>query len=224
MQSDAIEDFCEADSLSDHLDVMFGASSPPLEWDTHQYVRDRLRLYYLSYAAAPLKPDQLAEVTAFSIQIQELSSSYVACSKSLSSGERERARVLAHMHVHVHLFGNFCQFKNHSGSGDILLVRLVACMILLLATVQFDLLGLVGMKFHWDELYSKKVHTLPPVPRWCISSCRMEVCSIITLHLVSLSVICRLCTVDGQNVEDRQLLNAMEPKQLDGLAWQKMSP
>ncbi len=62
MQSDAIEDFCEADSLSDHLDVMFSPTSPPLEWDTeHLYTRKRLRLYYLSYAAAPLKPDQLAE-------------------------------------------------------------------------------------------------------------------------------------------------------------------
>ena len=63
MQSDAIEDFCEVETLADHLDVMFGTSSPPLEWDTdHLYSRSQLRLYYLSYAAAPLKADQLAQV------------------------------------------------------------------------------------------------------------------------------------------------------------------
>ncbi|KAK9861558.1 hypothetical protein WJX84_002300 [Apatococcus fuscideae] len=62
MQSDAVEDFCEADTMSDHLDVMFGASSPPLEWDKeHLYTRSQLRLYYLSHAASPLKADQLAQ-------------------------------------------------------------------------------------------------------------------------------------------------------------------
>ena len=65
MQSDAVEDFCEAETLADHLDVMFGPSSPPLEWDTDRlYTRSQLRLYYLSHAASPLKPDQLAQVGA----------------------------------------------------------------------------------------------------------------------------------------------------------------
>ena len=63
MQSDAVEDFHEAETLGDHLDVMFGAGSEPLEWDTdHLYTRPQLRLYYLSHAAPPLKPEQLAQV------------------------------------------------------------------------------------------------------------------------------------------------------------------
>ncbi|KAK9854202.1 hypothetical protein WJX84_000317 [Apatococcus fuscideae] len=62
MQSDAVEDFHEAETLGDHLDVMFGAGSEPLEWDTdHLYTRPQLRLYYLSHAAPPLKPEQLAQ-------------------------------------------------------------------------------------------------------------------------------------------------------------------
>ena len=64
MQMDAIEDVTESDSLSAHLDVMFppDAASAP-EWDTqHEYRRDVLQLYYLSYAAQPLPVDQLTEV------------------------------------------------------------------------------------------------------------------------------------------------------------------
>ncbi|KAG8379480.1 hypothetical protein BUALT_Bualt07G0092900 [Buddleja alternifolia] len=45
--SDIIEDFCETDMFSVHLDMMFSESSPPLPWDTkNAYTRDALELYY----------------------------------------------------------------------------------------------------------------------------------------------------------------------------------
>ncbi|KAL0051529.1 hypothetical protein WJX82_009385 [Trebouxia sp. C0006] len=63
MQTDAVEDFVEADSLQQHLDVMFSPDAPPLDWDDeHQYTRDKLELYYLSHAARPLPLEQLTEV------------------------------------------------------------------------------------------------------------------------------------------------------------------
>ncbi|KAA6430080.1 MAG: hypothetical protein FRX49_00511 [Trebouxia sp. A1-2] len=63
MQTDAVEDFVEVDSLQQHLDVMFSPDAPPLDWDDeHQYTRDKLELYYLSHAARPLPLEQLTEV------------------------------------------------------------------------------------------------------------------------------------------------------------------
>ncbi|KAL0355043.1 UNVERIFIED_CONTAM: Tetratricopeptide repeat protein 4 [Sesamum radiatum] len=53
MSSDIIEDFCETDMFSVHLDMisllpnMFSESSPPLPWDTENaYTRDAIELYY----------------------------------------------------------------------------------------------------------------------------------------------------------------------------------
>ncbi|XP_072991988.1 uncharacterized protein [Typha latifolia] len=47
MSSDFIEEFCEADTFSSHLDIMFSESSLPLPWDTdHAYTRDTVELYY----------------------------------------------------------------------------------------------------------------------------------------------------------------------------------
>ncbi|EYU32923.1 hypothetical protein ABFS83_09G067000 [Erythranthe nasuta] len=47
MSSDIIEDFCETDMFSSHLDIMFSESSPPLPWDTENaYTRDAIELYY----------------------------------------------------------------------------------------------------------------------------------------------------------------------------------
>ena len=64
MQTDAVEDFVEADSLQQHLDVMFSPDAPPLNWDDeHEYTRDKLELYYLSHAARPLLLEQLTEVS-----------------------------------------------------------------------------------------------------------------------------------------------------------------
>lgn len=63
MQTDAVEDFHEADTLQQHLDAMFAEDAPPLDWDTeHQYTRNQLELYYLAYAAKPLPLQQLTEV------------------------------------------------------------------------------------------------------------------------------------------------------------------
>ena len=63
MQTDAVEDFLEADSLQQHLDVMFAPDAPPLPWDEERhYTRNRLELYYLSHAARPMHLDQLTEV------------------------------------------------------------------------------------------------------------------------------------------------------------------
>ncbi|XP_074557945.1 uncharacterized protein LOC141813853 [Curcuma longa] len=47
MSSDFIEDFCETDVFSSHLDMMFSESSQPLPWDeNHAYTRDAVELYY----------------------------------------------------------------------------------------------------------------------------------------------------------------------------------
>ncbi len=63
-QQDAIEDFCESDSLTEHLDAMFSPMASPLEWDEqHNFTRERLELYYLSHAATPLKQQELTEVS-----------------------------------------------------------------------------------------------------------------------------------------------------------------
>lgn len=45
---------------------MFGPGAEPLAWDTENaYTRDRLELYYMSYAATPLSATKLAEVEYF---------------------------------------------------------------------------------------------------------------------------------------------------------------
>lgn len=65
MQQDVVEDWCDEDTLADHLDVMFGEGAPPLPWDAAgEYSRRRVELYYLSNAGAPLTPDQLAQAMA----------------------------------------------------------------------------------------------------------------------------------------------------------------
>lgn len=47
MSSDFIEDFCETETFSFHLDMMFSESCPPLPWDKENaYTRDALELYY----------------------------------------------------------------------------------------------------------------------------------------------------------------------------------
>ncbi|TYG45193.1 hypothetical protein ES288_D11G154900v1 [Gossypium darwinii] len=47
MSSDFIEDFCETDMFSAHLDIMFSESCPPLPWDKeNHYSRDAIELYY----------------------------------------------------------------------------------------------------------------------------------------------------------------------------------
>jgi hypothetical protein len=62
MQSDTVEDFAEGDTFRDHLEVMFGAEAPPLEWDAEgRYRRDGVEVYYLSNGATPLAPEALAE-------------------------------------------------------------------------------------------------------------------------------------------------------------------
>lgn len=47
MSSDFIEDFCEADLFSAHLDMMFSEGCPPMTWDKEgNYTREALELYY----------------------------------------------------------------------------------------------------------------------------------------------------------------------------------
>lgn len=47
----------------DHLDVMFGAGAPPLEWDKKElYTRNSIELYYLSHSAKPLSKEDVVEV------------------------------------------------------------------------------------------------------------------------------------------------------------------
>lgn len=47
MSSDFIEDFCEADMFSAHLDMMFSEGCLPLPWDKEKnYTRESIELYY----------------------------------------------------------------------------------------------------------------------------------------------------------------------------------
>ncbi|XP_065874500.1 uncharacterized protein [Euphorbia lathyris] len=47
MSSDFIEDFCETDMFSAHLDMMFSENSPSLPWDEeNQYTREAIEVYY----------------------------------------------------------------------------------------------------------------------------------------------------------------------------------
>ncbi|XP_071738138.1 uncharacterized protein [Rutidosis leptorrhynchoides] len=47
MSSDFIEDFCETDMFSAHLDLMFSDGAAPLPWDKENaYTRDSIELYY----------------------------------------------------------------------------------------------------------------------------------------------------------------------------------
>ncbi|XP_010522526.1 PREDICTED: tetratricopeptide repeat protein 4 homolog [Tarenaya hassleriana] len=55
MTSDFIEDFCETDMLSTHLDLMFSEDCPPLPWDKdNNYTRDAIELYYEAGSGAAL--------------------------------------------------------------------------------------------------------------------------------------------------------------------------
>ncbi|XP_047088611.1 tetratricopeptide repeat protein 4 homolog [Lolium rigidum] len=59
MSSDFIKDFPETDVFSQHLDVMFSASSPPLPWDeNHAYTRDAIELYCQAGAETPLSKSE----------------------------------------------------------------------------------------------------------------------------------------------------------------------
>ena len=60
MSSDFIEDFPETDMFSDHLDLMFSESSPPLPWDeNHAYTRDAIELYCQAGDGTPFSRSEL---------------------------------------------------------------------------------------------------------------------------------------------------------------------
>eukprot|EP00798_Chlamydomonas_sp_ICE-L_P019966 gene19966-26676_t len=62
MQQDVVQDFCMDECFADHLDVMFADDAPPLEFDTRkEYSRQRVEVYYLSYAGKVLNNDQLLQ-------------------------------------------------------------------------------------------------------------------------------------------------------------------
>ncbi|XP_049344591.1 uncharacterized protein LOC125808954 [Solanum verrucosum] len=55
MSSDFIEEFCETDMFSAHLDMMFSEGCPPLPWDKENaYTRDAVELYYEACAGVCL--------------------------------------------------------------------------------------------------------------------------------------------------------------------------
>nr|DAD20096.1 TPA_asm: hypothetical protein HUJ06_021559 [Nelumbo nucifera] len=60
MSSDFIEDFCETDVFSAHLDMMFSETCPPLPWDReHVYTREAVELYYEAGSAVPLSKTEI---------------------------------------------------------------------------------------------------------------------------------------------------------------------
>lgn len=60
MSSDFIEDFCETDMFSAHLDTMFSDSCPPLPWDKeNNYTRESIELYYEAGSGVCLSKSKL---------------------------------------------------------------------------------------------------------------------------------------------------------------------
>ncbi|KAL6208871.1 hypothetical protein ACLB2K_019814 [Fragaria x ananassa] len=60
MSSDFIEDFCETEMFSPHLDMMFSESAPPLPWDEeHNYARDAVEIYYEAKLGVPLSKTKI---------------------------------------------------------------------------------------------------------------------------------------------------------------------
>ncbi|KAM3731212.1 hypothetical protein ACB098_12G145600 [Castanea mollissima] len=60
MSSDFIEDFCETDMFSAHLDMMFSDTCPPLPWDKESnYTRESIELYYEAGSGVCLSKSKL---------------------------------------------------------------------------------------------------------------------------------------------------------------------
>uniref|UniRef100_A0A5B7BD12 Cns1/TTC4 wheel domain-containing protein n=1 Tax=Davidia involucrata TaxID=16924 RepID=A0A5B7BD12_DAVIN len=60
MSSDFIEDFCETDMFSAHLDMMFSESCPPLPWDKENaYTREAIELYYEAASGVRLSKKEI---------------------------------------------------------------------------------------------------------------------------------------------------------------------
>ncbi|XP_050204300.1 uncharacterized protein LOC126654477 isoform X2 [Mercurialis annua] len=60
MSSDFIEDFCEIDMFSSHLDMMFSENSPSLPWDSeNNYTREAIELYYGSGSGVCLSKSKI---------------------------------------------------------------------------------------------------------------------------------------------------------------------
>ncbi|PNH04314.1 Tetratricopeptide repeat protein 4 [Tetrabaena socialis] len=61
-QQDIVQAFGEEDTFDEHLDMMFGPETPPLQWDeAGAYGRDRVEVYYLAHAGVPLNKAQLVQ-------------------------------------------------------------------------------------------------------------------------------------------------------------------
>lgn len=62
MERDVVQEFCELDCFSDHLDVMFDPAAEPLVWDEqHHYMRANLVLYYLTNMGRPLSQEEVVD-------------------------------------------------------------------------------------------------------------------------------------------------------------------
>lgn len=62
MSSDFIEDFCEIDMFSAHLDIMYSENYPPLPWDNeNNYTRDAIELYYQANAGRVLSKKRILQ-------------------------------------------------------------------------------------------------------------------------------------------------------------------
>jgi tetratricopeptide (TPR) repeat protein len=60
MSSDFIEDFCEMETFSTHLDMVFAENSPPLSWDKeNHYTREAIELFYEAGSGASLSKTRL---------------------------------------------------------------------------------------------------------------------------------------------------------------------
>eukprot|EP00250_Pteridium_aquilinum_P032871 c4855_g1_i1 orf=110-1183(+) len=60
MASDFIEDFCEFDSFSSHLDIIFGPDAAPPPWDSkHDYTREKVQLFYEASRGPGMSEKQL---------------------------------------------------------------------------------------------------------------------------------------------------------------------
>ncbi|KAL3328395.1 hypothetical protein AABB24_035838 [Solanum stoloniferum] len=97
MSSDLIEEFCETDMFSGHLDMMFSEGCPPLPWDKENaYTRDAVELYYEAYAGVCLSKRDilryLLEGTAAS-HVEDFGDEESASAQSSTKGSISQANV-----------------------------------------------------------------------------------------------------------------------------------
>lgn len=93
MSSDFIEDFCETETFSFQLDMMFSESCPPLPWDKENaYTRDAVEVYYETGSGAS---STKADVLRFLLEGTAGSLAEIGCDEKKDTSELTNSDVYA---------------------------------------------------------------------------------------------------------------------------------